>query len=170
MKRVLWLLPTLALALTACGGGSAPAQGTAEDETVLRGMADKYSAAFNAADIAALGQMVTEDFENISADGTHTQGRAAFQQREEAALKERQTAGLKVTLNTTTGYLRWIDATRAVVGGTYTMSGLPAGASDKGSWMVVDEKGTDGQWRIRHALVAANMPPPPAQMTDSTGK
>jgi uncharacterized protein (TIGR02246 family) len=143
---------------------SAPAaQGTAEDETVLRGLAEKYTSGFNAGDANALAQMVTEDFENITAEGTHTQGRAAFLAMEQEGIKQRTDAGMKLTLSTTTGYLNWIDANHAVIGGTYQMAGLPPGAPDKGAWIVVCEKSADGQWLMQNSLVAeAPLPPPPA--------
>jgi uncharacterized protein (TIGR02246 family) len=155
-----------AFALSACAGAppAAPKQGTAQDETALRGLAEKYTASFNANDAAALAQMVTEDFENIGADGSHTKGRAAFQQMEETGIKEREKAGLKVALSATTGYVSWIDATNAVVAGTWSMTGLPPGAADKGAWIVVCEKEADGQWRMANSLVAEMpAPPPPPQ-------
>jgi ketosteroid isomerase-like protein len=157
------MLATIAMyACTAPAPMSMPMQGTAEDEAALRGLAGKYSASFNTGDAAALAMMVSEDFENISADGAHTQGRAAFQQMEDMGVKDRAAAGMNLTLATTTGYLNWIDATHAVIGGTFMMSGLPPGAPDKGAWIVVCEKAADGQWLMTNSLVAEMPPAPPA--------
>lgn len=169
MRTSLCLLAVIALCgAAACAPAAPPApppvamQGTADDEAALRGLAGKYTTSFNANDAAALAALVSEDFENISADGTHTKGRAAFRQREETGIKERAAAKMTLTLSTTTGYLNWIDAKNAVIGGTWTMAGLPAGAPDKGAWIVVCAKSDDGQWLMRNSLVAeAPIPPPP---------
>ncbi len=168
MKKSLWVLGAVAaLAIAACAPAPPPMKGTADDEVALRGMAGRYSAAFNANDAAALQQDTSDDFESIGPDGVHTKGRAAAQQMDEAGMKERQAAGLKLTLTATTGYVTWIDATHAVVAGTYTMAGLPPGASDKGAWMLVAKKGADGKWKSTNSLVselpAPPPPPPPAK-------
>jgi uncharacterized protein (TIGR02246 family) len=170
MKKSAWVIGVLALGVTyACAGSSTstpppppvPAQGTSADEATLRGLAAKYSTSFNANDAAALAAMVSEDFEGISADGTHTKGRAAYLQMEQAGVKERADAKMTLTLTTTTSYLNWIDANHAVLGGTYAMAGLPPGAPDKGAWIVACEKTADGQWLIENSLVADMAPPPP---------
>jgi uncharacterized protein (TIGR02246 family) len=151
-----------ALLVSACAAAPPPAtQGTADDEVAIRGMAAKYAASFNANDVAALAQMVTDDFESVAADGMHTKGRAAFQEAEDKSTKDRQAAGLNLTLSTSNGYLNWIDPTHAVIGGTYAMAGLPPGAPDKGAWIVVVEKAANGQWLMANSLVAESMPPPP---------
>ena len=162
MRTRLWYgcLAIMFLA-AACAPAPPAARGTADDEVALRGLAAKYSATFNSNDAAALAQMVSEDFESIGADGVHTKGRAAFQQQEQTGIKDRQSAGLKVTLSAATGYVTWLDANHAVVGGTYSMGGLPPGAPDKGSWIVATKKSADGKWLMTNSLVSEMPAPPP---------
>ena len=131
-------------------------------------MGARYAAAFNVGDVAALAAMLDEKFEGIDADGNHVRGRAAWQQMETDAFKQREAAGLKITLTVTTGYVTWTSATAAVVGGQYTMAGLPAGAPDKGSWMTSVKKSAAGTWLITNSLVAEYVAPPPAP--DTKGK
>jgi uncharacterized protein (TIGR02246 family) len=162
-RKQAWLASALALLVSyGCATStSVPAQGTAEDEAALRALGEKYAAAFNAGDANALSQLVTEDFEAIGADGTHTQGRTQFLAMEQEGIKQRTDAGLSLTLSTTTGYVDWIDANHAVVGGTYTIGGVPAGAPGNGAWIVVCEKAADGQWLMANSLVAEAPPQPP---------
>jgi uncharacterized protein (TIGR02246 family) len=136
-------------------------QGTPQDEETLRGMPGRFAAAWNANDAAALGQLVTEDYEGVQPDGAKLTGRAGFEQMEAAGMKARQDAKLTMTLSTSTEYLNWIDAKHAVLGGTWTASGAPPGSPEKGAWIVVAEKGDDGQWRISNSLAADFVPPPP---------
>jgi uncharacterized protein (TIGR02246 family) len=160
MKRILWI-PTLVLAAAVAGcAAPPPTQGTPDEEVTIRGLGSRYAAAFNAGDVAALARMVTENFECIEADGTQIRGRAAFQQMEEQAKKQREDAGLKLTLTVTTGYVTWTSATTAVVGGQYAVAGAPPGGSDKGAWMTAVKKDTDGEWRITNSLVSEFVAPP----------
>jgi len=171
MNKPVGILVVLLFVAAACAPAPPPVQGTPDDEVVIRGLASKYSASFNTGDAAALAQMVTEDFENIAADGTHTKGRAAFQQMEETGIKGRKDAGLNLTLNASTGYVKWISATHAVGGGTFSMTGLPPGAADKGAWIVVFKKSADGKWLMANSLVAEYMaPPPPPPAPKGKGK
>jgi uncharacterized protein (TIGR02246 family) len=169
VKRHL-LLAAIAMSAAACASPPPATEGTPDDEVAIRGLAGKYSAAFNANDAAAMAQLVSEDFENISADGAHTKGRAAFQKMEEQGIADRQGAGLKLTLAATTGYVRWIDAGHAVAGGTYTMAGLPPGAPDKGSWIIVVNKGADGRWVMTNSLVSEFVAPPAPAETKGKGQ
>jgi uncharacterized protein (TIGR02246 family) len=137
-------------------------QGTPQDEEALQGLGGRFTTAWNANDASALGQLVTEDFQEIRPDGTSVTGRAAFEQAEAAGMKERQAMKLTMTLATTRGYLRWINAEHAVLAGTWTATGAPPGSPGKGSWIVVARKDPDGQWRIANSLAADYMPPPTA--------
>jgi ketosteroid isomerase-like protein len=153
-------IAVLALAAAAaCAPPPPPSQGTPDDEVAIRGLATKYTDAFNANDAAGMARLVSEDFECVMADNTHIRGRAAFQQMEEQSAKERQAAGLKLTLGAPTSYVKWMGATHAVSGGPWTMTGLPAPA--KGSWMAVLRKSPEGQWQITNSLAAEYVPPPP---------
>ncbi len=159
------LLPAAVLAvftLSACAGAPAPMpmQGTADDEAALRGLAGRYVAALNANDAAALGAMVTEDYEVVEASGNHLMGRAAFQQMIETDIKARQEAGMMLNISATTEYLNWIDASHAVIGGTYAVSGVPEGAPAKGAWMAVAAKSATGDWQMMSSLGADYLAPP----------
>ena len=158
----------LALVAVACASPAPPTQGTPDDEVAIRGLAGKYTDAFNANDVPGMARLVSEDFECMVADGTHLRGRAAFQQFEANAARDRQAAGLKLTLEAPTTYVKWLTATHAVSGGPWSMSGLPAPA--KGSWMAVLKKSAEGQWQITNSLVADFVPPPPAPETKGKGK
>lgn len=147
------------MSVVACSAPPPPAQGTSDDEVAMRGMAAKYATAFNAGDVAALAQMVSDDFESLSADGSHIKGRRAFQAEQDKQFKERLAIGLKLTLDAKAVYLTWIDVNHAVVGGTFTMAGLPPGAPDKGSWIVVNRRGADGKWVITNSLVSEFVAP-----------
>jgi len=160
--KSLWLMAALAVfTLSACGGAPpAPMQGTADDEATLRGMADRYAAAFSANDAAGLAALVADNYEVVDPNGTHVTGRAAFQQMFEAGSKARPEAGQNPTLSTTTDFLNWIDASHAVMGGTYTVAGVPAGAPTSGSWLVVAVKSASGEWQLMSSLGAAFIAPP----------
>jgi uncharacterized protein (TIGR02246 family) len=158
-----WIGVLLVTSVAACAPAPPPTQGTSDDEVAMRGMAAKYAAAFNAADAAALAQMVSDDFEALGADGVHVKGRRAFQAEQEKQFKDRLALGLKLTLDAKAVYLTWIDVNHAVVGGSYTMAGLPAGAPDKGSWIVVNKRGADGKWVMTNSLVSEFVAPPPAE-------
>ena len=159
-----WLLAVVAaVTLSACAAPAPPPmpmQGTPEDDTAVRALVDRYVAAFNANDAAAMAAMVSEDYETVGPDGTHITGRAAYQQMCEAGVADRQAAGMTLTLAGTTSYVKWIDANHAVVGGTFTVSGVPAGAPTSGSWMAVAMKGGAGDWQLMSSLAADLMPMP----------
>jgi ketosteroid isomerase-like protein len=165
MRSRLSLVVLALVAAAACAPPPPPTQGTPDDEVAIRGLASKYTDAFNANDVPGMARLVSEDFERVSADGTHIRGRAAFQQMEENGAKERQAAGLKLTLAAPTSYVKWISATHAVSGGPWTMTGLPAPA--RGAWMAVVRKTPEGQWQITNALEADFVPP---AVADAKGK
>jgi uncharacterized protein (TIGR02246 family) len=164
MKSRLSIAFLALVAAAACAPPPPPTQGTPDDEVAIRGLSSKYTDAFNANDVAGMARLVSEDFECVNADGTHIRGRAAFQQMEEKAAKDRQ-AGPKLTLAAPTSYVKWISATHAVSGGPWTMTGPPAPAT--GSWMAVLRKTPEGPWQITNSLVADFVPP---ALADAKGK
>jgi len=148
----------LALALacsTPQGGGAVAATGTPEDETAIRGIADKYAAAMTAKDTAALGAITADDWELDDPTGRHQVGRAAALA---AAAQDfaMMPAGMAMTMKATTGFVRWIDATHAIAGGTWEMSPAMPGMPGKGSWLgVAVKQGTE--WKMISALGAPDM-------------
>ena len=161
------------LAMAACAQAPA-ATGTADDEAAIRANGDKFAAAWNKGDVAAISAMLTDDYHAVEADGTLIEGKAANEAREKESASQRAPLGL--TLNIKTSYIHWVNANNASVGGTWTLAGLPPGAgAEKGSWTTLTQKGADGQWRIATALVAEYHPPPappaaPAPDSKTTGK
>ena len=165
--------PLAWLVLAACGRAPISPQdqtGTSDDEAAIRGLAGKYAEFFNASNAAGLSGLVTDDFETITAEGTHVRGRLAFRQMEDEAARGRQGQGLNLRLTASPGYVKWINSSHAVAGGRYTMAGLPAGAPDKGSWMVVTKKSADSQWLIAHSLVSEYVAPTTPPAADTRGK
>jgi ketosteroid isomerase-like protein len=145
----------------ACAAPPAATQGTPEDEKAIRGVADKFVAAFNASDAAGMAALADESYQAVSSDGTMVKGKAGVQQAEEAGIKARQAANISMTLNVTTDYLMWNSAESATVGGAWSATGLPPGGPAKGSWLAVVRKATDGQWLMTSSLAADYVPPPP---------
>ena len=168
MRHRLFAAVLALVAVAACAPPPPPTQGTPDDEVAIRGLAGKYTDAFNAGDVAGMARLVSEDFESVMADGTHIRGRAAFQQMEENGARKRQAAGLKLTLAAPTSYVKWLSATHAVSGGPWSMTGPPAPAT--GSWMAVLKKGPEGQWQITNSLAADFVAPPPPPSADAKGK
>jgi uncharacterized protein (TIGR02246 family) len=150
-----------AIALTACATAEPmPMMGTAEDEAAIRAQVTAYANAWAAKDAAALAAITTEDYEAVNPDGTKLTGRAAVQEMV-AAEMAMMPADVTMGLSATTEYLEWMSATHAVAGGTWSATGMPAGAGpDRGAWMSVFRKDADGQWRMSHGMSAPYMPPP----------
>ena len=164
--RLSTLLAMLAVfALQACAPKAPAATGSAADEQAIRDLAGKYAAAYGARDTAALGALVTDDYEDVAPTGDHTQGRAAFQANvaKELAMIP---AGVQLSMNATTSYVRWVNANTAVAGGTWQVSPSMPGMPSKGSWMAVAVK-RDTTWQMQAALGAADLS---AMMPDTTKK
>ncbi len=166
LRSTPFALLVLALACTPkTGGGGAAATGTPEDEAAVRAIADKYAAAMSAKDTTRLAAITTSDWEVVDPTGRHQQGRGAATA---AAAQDfaMMPAGMAMTMKATTTFVRWIDATHAVAGGTWETPGMP-GMPGKGSWLgVATKEGND--WKMMSALGAPDMTPmttapPPAK-------
>jgi hypothetical protein len=138
--------------------------GTAEDEQAVRSLADKYAAAYTAKDTAMLGATVADEYQSVDPTGKLIQGRSAAVA---AAAQEFAMipAGMSMSMTATTDFVKWMDATHAVAGGTWTVSPAMPGVPSKGSWMgAAVKQGSD--WKMISALGAPDMtgmmPPPPA--------
>lgn len=151
------------VALAACMETEAPAMsGTPEDEAAIRAQVTAYANAYTAKDAAALAAIATEDYESVGPDGTRMSGRAAVQEMV-AAEMAMMPAELTITVTATTDYLRWLSADAAVAGGTWSSTGAPAGMGpERGAWMSVFRRDSDGQWRMSNGMSAPYMPPPAA--------
>ncbi|MFN2317288.1 MAG: SgcJ/EcaC family oxidoreductase [Gemmatimonadales bacterium] len=134
--------------------------GTAEDEAAIRAQVTAYANAYTARDAAALAAIVTEDYESVAPDGRRISGRAGVQEMvaEEMAMMP---ADVAMTVTATTDFLRWLSADAAVAGGTWSAMGAPAGMGpDRGAWLSVFVRDSDGQWRESNGMSAPYMPPP----------
>jgi uncharacterized protein (TIGR02246 family) len=154
------------VALAACAETEAPAMsGTPEDEAAIRAQVTAYANAYSTKDAAALAAITTEDYESVGPDGSRMSGRAAVQEMV-AAEMAMMPADMAISVTATTDYLRWLSADAAVAGGTWSSTGAPAGMGpDRGAWMSVFVRDTDGQWRMSNGMSAPYMPPPPAATT-----
>ena len=150
-----------AVAIAACApppAPPAPTAGTPADEQAIRAMIDRVETAWNAKDTAAMVATVTDDYQGIAPDGRHTQGKAAYEANTKMEFEGARPEGMMLGIET--GYVQWHSADAAAVGGTWTVSGLPAGTpGEKGSWMVVVRRSGD-QWLMSNGLVATFMAPP----------
>lgn len=150
--------------LAACYGPGAgeATTGTPEDEAAIRAVLDQWGQAYSAKDAAALGNLVTDDYEEVTPDGSHITNREGLQSTYQAELSAIP-AEVPFTLTVTTDFIRWIGADAATAGGTWTVSGPPPGSGpERGSWLGLMLKGSDGQWRMANGLGAAYLPPPAA--------
>lgn len=146
------------------GGGGAAATGTPEDEQAVRSLAEKYAAANTAKDTVALGAIIADDYQTVEPTGKVIQGRAAAvaSAAQEWAMMP---ANMSMTMKAGTSFVRWIDATHAVAGGTWESSPAMPGIPTRGSWLgTAAKQGND--WKMIAALGAPDMtpmmPPPPA--------
>lgn len=162
VRHVRAAVGTLAVvALASCAGMEAPAAtGSAEDEAAIRAQVTAYANAYTAKDAAALAAVATEDYESVGADGSRMSGRAALQEMV-AAEMAMMPAEMTITVTATTDFLRWLSADAAVAGGTWSSTGAPAGMGpERGAWMSVFVRDSDGQWRMSNGMSAPYMPPP----------
>jgi len=171
--RTVLYLAGLAVVVTtaACTGASNVAtQGSAEDETAIRGLADKFVSAFNANDAPGIAAIVTDDYRSVAADGTAINGKAGVEKAEGEGMQMRQKMNLSLTLSASTGFLQWIDASNATIGGTWSTSGAPDGTPNKGSWIGVAHKAAGGEWLLSSSLAADYVAPPPAAAPSAPAK
>lgn len=161
MRRTL-LVPLL---LAACGT-AAPAN-TDADERAIREASAAYARAWNARDTAAVLALIAPDAVAIDDDGSLVGDRAAI-----AAMNARVLAATPpgLAFAFTTAYVRWLAPGAAIAGGTFEITGAPAGMPTRGAWMQTFKK-VDGTWLGAGGMsapIAASATPPP--MASDTGK
>lgn len=155
MRRI--LLATLCIVATGCTPASST--GTAADEQAIRDGGAKWSEAWNKGDARVMAAMVTEDYESIDASGVHTQGRAAF---EKSMTEQFSVRPPGMTMTITSGFVKWLSATTAVAGGTWSVGGpTPARGSWTGSYQKIN-----GTWLLASGLAASE--PPSSPMASDT--
>ena len=171
--RVRQLLLCLIVAGTtaACAGTPPMAmQGSPEDEAAIRGLAEKYMAAYNAGDAAALAALAAPDYDAVAPDGTRVTGPAAVERAQNAQMQQSASMNVHPTLSGTPTFVHWINADNAFMAGTFTVAGVPEGQPNKGAWLVTVKRGTDGQWQMTSELAANDMEPPAMANAPAMGK
>jgi uncharacterized protein (TIGR02246 family) len=156
MKKQIITTVILALAtgigLAQYGAAQAPMPG--KTDPALTKLAKAWEAAFNAKDIAKVASMYTDDAVVMPPNHEAVRGRANI----EAFFKEMDTA--KLTL---TPFESAISGSTAYEAGTYQMSITPKTGepgTDKGKYVVILKRGSDGQWRLSHDIFNSDMPLP----------
>jgi hypothetical protein len=132
-----------------------PAQPTDADRQALVDLMTAVETAYNAQDVAGMLATVADDYQGIGPDGTHTQGKAAYEANLVEEFAEPWPEGFALSIET--GYVHFHGADAATVGGTYSVAGLPEGAPNTGSWIVVGTR-VGEQWLTSNALVATFVP------------
>lgn len=152
---------TVAVVAAGCAAPEPMAtEGTAEDEAAIRALATAYATAFNAHDAAGLAALVADDYETVAASGTHVMGPAGVEALEEADIQERMAMGVEITLSVEPVFVNWIDAGHALMGGTWSTTGVPEGMPNSGSFLVVAAAAEDGSWKMISGLPAQYVEPP----------
>jgi uncharacterized protein (TIGR02246 family) len=147
-------IATMVVVLLALAGQMAAQESSPADENAVRGQVDAWVAASNKGDANAIAQLVTEDFEEVSPDGTHTKGRAAYEKGLASWFARRQGTP---RLSVTTVFVRFLQPDVAVAGGSWTETSSAAGP-EKGRWMATYVK-QGGKWLMAGGLAAMNPPP-----------
>lgn len=165
--RTALVLAGFAVAVTtvACGGGNMAMQGTAEDEAAIRGLPDRYVAAYNAKDATGIAALAADDYQAVAPDGTAINGKAGVEQMLSAEMQMNQKMNIDVTLGASMDFLHWLSAESAAVGGSWTVTGVPEGQPNRGSWLAVVHKSPDGQWLLTSDLAAPHLEPPAPETT-----
>jgi len=146
-------------ALGACAPAPAPApaEPTDADRQALMDLMATVATAYNAQDVAGMGATVTDDYNGLSPDGTRIEGKAAYEAQLATEFAEPFPEGFVLSIEV--GYTQFHGADAATVGGMYSVAGLPEGAPNSGSYMVLAVRSGD-QWLTKNALVAAFVPEP----------
>jgi len=159
------LLPiALAALMSACGGAAPapePAAATPGDPAPINDVRNRYIAAYNAGDAAALAALFAEDAISLPDHGSALEGRAAIQKHFETVFSG-VTANISVTPGDTevTGDIAHEHGTFSV---TVTPKAGGAATTETGKYLVVLKREADGAWRVHHDIDNATAPhAPPA--------
>jgi uncharacterized protein (TIGR02246 family) len=161
MKKQIMTTVVLALAmgigLAQYGAAQAPMSG--KTDPALTKLAKAWEAAFNAKDIPKVASMYTDDAVVMPPNHEAVRGRANI----EAFFKEIEGATL-----TLTPFESATSGSTAYEAGTYQMSITPKTGqptTDKGKYVVILKRGSDGQWRLAFDIFNSDMPlPTPPKM------
>ncbi len=132
--------------LATCTPAPAPQVDTsAEDEAALRASGDNFLAAWNAADVAALGSLLADDAIEMPPDGPALRGRDAIMQGMRDYFEQ-----FTATQTAETDEIS-IHGDIAVLHGTWTVTETPRAGGEaqtrSGKWMDVQRRQADGSWK-----------------------
>jgi uncharacterized protein (TIGR02246 family) len=150
-------IATIVLVLLALAGQIAAQESSPADEKAVRSNVDEWVAARNKGDAKAAAQLVTEDIEEVSPDGRHTKGRAAY---EDSLTRWFASEQGTPRLSVTTVFVKFLKPDVAIASGTWAETSGAAGP-EKGSWIATYVK-QGGKWSMAGGL-AAPAPPPPTR-------
>jgi uncharacterized protein (TIGR02246 family) len=156
MKRL--IITSVVLALTTSVGlaqsAADKAQMPGKTDPAITKLAKEWEAAFNAKDVAKVASMYTDDAVVMPPNHEAVRGRANI----EAFFKEMEGANL-----TLTPFESATSGSTAYEAGTYQMSMTPKTGpptTDKGKYVVVLKRGSDGQWRLAFDIFNSDTPLP----------
>ena len=168
MRLRTMLVPFMLAVVAACGAKTAdtPTTGTAEDEAAIRADNAAYGTQWSAKDTTAMFAGMADDYTGVAPDGSYFADKAAAMagtRTEMAAMP----GGMTLTVNTS--FVKFLSASLALTGGTWSVAGMPPGMPSTGSWTGTVRKDSTGSWKSLNALAAVFIPPP-AAMPDSAAK
>lgn len=148
IMRMLYLPLMLSVVLIASCQSPVPSVETQDEQAVietLAGLADQFSQAYMAGDIAAMMDLYTEDAVIFPSNSEYIQGMEAL--RKYWTLPE----GRRITHHKLMPVEVEVSGTMASDFGHYEISGVngdQAWGPVQGKYLVVWKQGTDGQWRM----------------------
>lgn len=152
MLRITGILASLAIA------GSASAQ-TAQSAPDVAKVRNAYLAAVNAGDAKAVAALYTEDGVEMPPNEAMMKGRAAVEKYQAGFLTA---FSVKLSL---TGIESMAAGDMAYDVGTYSQTITPKeggkAMTDRGKYVVLMRRGSDGQWRVKYAIYNSDLPAQP---------
>jgi uncharacterized protein (TIGR02246 family) len=147
------------VAIGACAPAAPPepAMPTDADRQALTDLMARVETAYNAMDTAGMLATITDDYTSISSDGTRTEGKAAYEANMAEEFAGERPEGFSLSIDV--GYIQFIGADAASVGGTWSVAGVPEGMPNSGSYLVVAVRSGD-MWLTRNTVVAQYTPEP----------
>ena len=130
------------------------------DEAAIRRVVERHDAARNRADWKGLGQLFTEDAEQLTSAGEWRRGRAAIEQAVAQTMEGTYKGGTYMTKIET---VRMLAPTVALVDGAFEIANIGTGGSRRGhTTYVLVRSGDDAGWQI---AAARSMVPTPVGST-----
>ena len=149
MKRMPWVLAAALIALPALTTAQKPDPDAAK-------LADQYQAAFNKADVKAIGALYTPEATRLGPDGSFVKGRAAIEKVYSTGFTSGPLKGATLTLTNNSSHEITSDV--KVIEGSFTTTGA---APLKGRYVnTIVKKG--GTWLLASVVAVPETPPPAA--------